>query len=116
MLRHLPESVHVHFGSHLSYIENFDNTSGSTTEDSVADSVNKLKLDEQDDRNDTQGQRRTRGVRLHIDKPARDAHPDYPSEPTIFECDLCIGCDVSREIFQHNRTRHVGTDDWDMHC
>lgn len=83
MLKHLPSSVQVHFGSRLSFIENFDEASSTHTPDKG------------DDRTDTQGRKRTQGVRLHIEKPSRDAHPDYPAEPTVFECDVCIGCDVS---------------------
>jgi hypothetical protein len=81
MLRHLPESVQVHFGARLSFIENFTEPPSAT--------------EKGDDRTDTQGKKRTEGVRLHIEKPSRDAHPDYPAEPTVFECDICIGCDVS---------------------
>lgn len=84
MLRHLPDTVTVHFGSRLSYIENLKDESG----DAPGTATN-------DDRTDTQGKKRTQGVRLHVEKPTKDAHPDYPAEPTVFECDVCIGCDVS---------------------
>ncbi|KAJ9113872.1 hypothetical protein QFC19_000065 [Naganishia cerealis] len=77
------------------YIENFDNSLEASEDATVTAGVKELSLNRNgdDERHDTQGKSRTRGVRLHIDKPARDAHPDYPSEPTVFECDLCIGCD-----------------------
>lgn len=81
MLRHLPDSVTVHFGARLAYIENFDDGEGAVVTG--------------DERTDTQGKNRTQGVRLHVEKPTKDAHPDYPAEPTVFECDVCIGCDVS---------------------
>jgi hypothetical protein len=89
MLRHLPETVTIHFGSRLSYIENFDESG-----DAVAT---------KDERTDTQGKKRTQGVRLFVEKPTKDAHPDYPAEPTVFECDICIGCDVSPPAHETNR-------------
>jgi hypothetical protein len=103
MLRHLPDSVQVHFGSHLAYIENFDTSASASTAvaqsddaSSLATGVDKIKIQDgdADGRVDTQGKKREKGVRLHIDKPARDAHPDYPAEAHVFECDVCIGCDV----------------------
>lgn len=100
MLRHLPESVQVHFGSHLTYIENFDNTTASVDSPSVTKELKEMTLTDEtkvgdDERVDTQGKKREKGVRLHIDKPSRDAHPDYPADTHVFECDVCIGCDVS---------------------
>ncbi|KAJ9117004.1 hypothetical protein QFC22_004662 [Naganishia vaughanmartiniae] len=119
MLRHLPESVKVHFGSHLTYIENFDTSGTSTRESSsVTKGLKEMSLSEEekvdDGRVDTQGKKRERGVRLHIDKPARDAHPDYPAEAHVFECDVCIGCDgvksaVRKALDLGGTVRYTGT-------
>ncbi|KAI5449288.1 hypothetical protein NCC49_005150 [Naganishia albida] len=100
MLRHLPESVRVHFGARLSFIENFQEPPSAS--------------EEGDDRTDRQGKKRTEGVRLHIEKPSRDAHPDYPAEPTVFECDICIGCDgvksaVRKALDLGGTVRYTGT-------
>ncbi|GHJ89987.1 hypothetical protein NliqN6_6389 [Naganishia liquefaciens] len=102
MLRHLPDTVTVHFGSRLSYIENFDESSEATAP--AAD----------DGRMNTQGKKRKQGVRLHVEKPNKDAHPDYPAEPTVFECDVCIGCDgvksaVRKALDLGGTVRYTGT-------
>ncbi|KAJ9101804.1 hypothetical protein QFC21_003143 [Naganishia friedmannii] len=116
MLRHLPESVQVHFGSHLTYIENFD-TSATADSSSVTTGLQEMSLSEDkadDARIHTQGRKRERGVRLYIDKPARDAHPDYPAEAQVFECDVCIGCDgvksaVRKALALGGTVRYTGT-------